>query len=59
MYARMDRHHLNAAWRLIVEFWLRRQGRISVRESNQAKVTTDSKDIFYHDRFCTTSGART
>ncbi len=41
-----NRHHVNAAWRLVVESWLRRQGWISVRQNNQPKVSTNSKRIF-------------
>jgi hypothetical protein len=43
------RHHLNAAWRLVVESWLRRQGWITVREKNQPKVSTSSKDFYSHN----------
>jgi hypothetical protein len=41
-----NRHHLTAAWRLVVETWLRRQGWISVRDKNQTKVSTNSKDFY-------------
>ncbi len=41
-----DRHSLNAAWRLIVQDWLRRQQWITVRENNQHKVSTNSKGFF-------------
>lgn len=41
-----DRHSTNAAWRLVVETWLRRQGWIAVREKNQTKVSTDSKPFY-------------
>jgi hypothetical protein len=40
------RHHLTAAWRLIVESWLRRQGWITVRQNNQPNVSTNSKGFF-------------
>jgi hypothetical protein len=40
------RHGLNAAWRLVVESWLRRQGWISVRENHQPKVSTNSNGFF-------------
>jgi hypothetical protein len=40
------RHNLNAAWRLVVESWLRRQGWISVRDNNQPKVSTHSNPFF-------------
>jgi hypothetical protein len=40
------RHHLTAAWRLVVESWLRRQGWISVRQNNQTNVSTNSKDFY-------------
>lgn len=43
------RHHLDAAWRLVVESWLRRQGWIAVRENNQAKVSTISDDFCSHN----------
>ena len=36
-------HAINAAWRLIVETWLRRQGWISVMAKFQTNVSTDSK----------------
>ena len=41
-----NRHTTNAAWRLVVETWLRRQGWISVTEKNQTHVSTDSKPFF-------------
>jgi hypothetical protein len=41
-----DRHSTNAAWRLVVETWLRRQEWISVTEKNQTKVSTDSERFF-------------
>jgi hypothetical protein len=41
-----SRHHLNAAWRLIVESWLRRQGWIAVTEKPQPNVSTNSKPFF-------------
>jgi hypothetical protein len=40
------RHNLHAAWRLVVETWLRRQGWITVRERNQPNVSTNSKPFF-------------
>jgi hypothetical protein len=41
-----NRHHLNAAWRLVVETWLRRQGWIAVRDKRQPNVSTNSKGFF-------------
>ena len=41
-----NRHRLNAAWRLIVETWLRRQGWITIRDHPQTKVTTNSDGFF-------------
>ena len=41
-----NRHTTNAAWRLVVETWLRRQGWISVTAKNQTQVSTDSKPFF-------------
>ena len=41
-----NRHATNAAWRLVVETWLRRQGWISVTAKNQTNVSTDSKPFF-------------
>jgi hypothetical protein len=41
-----DRHSTNAAWRLVVETWLRRQEWISVKEKKQTKVSTDSERFF-------------
>ena len=41
-----NRHTTNAAWRLVVETWLRRQGWISVKEKNQTNVSTDSNPFF-------------
>ena len=41
-----DRHSTNAAWRLVVETWLRRQGWISVTEKPQPKVSTNFKPFF-------------
>ena len=38
-----NRHTRNAAWRLVVETWLRRQGWISVTEKPQPNVSTNSK----------------
>jgi len=38
-----NRHTLNAAWRLVVETWLRRQGWISVTEKPQTEVSTNSE----------------
>ena len=40
------RHGLNAAWRLTVETWLRRQGWIAVRDNHQPNVSTKSKGFF-------------
>jgi hypothetical protein len=39
-------HTTRAAWRLIVETWLRRQGWISVTAKTQTNVSTDSKPFF-------------
>ena len=41
-----NHHTMNAAWRLIVETWLRRQGWISVTGKTPTNVSTDSKTIF-------------
>jgi len=41
-----NRHTTNAAWRLVVETWLRRQGWIAVKEKQQTNVSTDSKPFF-------------
>lgn len=41
-----NRHTTNAAWRLVVETWLRRQGWISVTEKTQPNVSTNSKPFF-------------
>ena len=41
-----NRHHLTAAWRLVVETWLRRQGWIAVRDKRQPNVSTNSKGFF-------------
>src|SRR5262249_40905176 len=41
-----NRHTTSAAWRLVVETWLRRQGWISVKEKQQTNVSTDSKPSF-------------
>lgn len=38
-----NRHTFNAAWRLVVETWLRRQGWISVTQNSQTHVSTDSE----------------
>ncbi len=40
------RHTVNAAWRLVVESWLRRQGWISIRSNNQTNVSTISNPFF-------------
>jgi hypothetical protein len=40
------RHTLNAAWRLVVESWLRRQGWITVRQNNKPNVSTTSNPFF-------------
>jgi hypothetical protein len=37
---------LNAAWGLVVETWLRRQGWITVRENNHPNVSTNSKPFY-------------
>jgi len=39
-------HTLNAAWRLVVETWLRRQGWISVTTKSKTNVSTDSNAFF-------------
>ncbi len=39
--AERTRHNLNAAWRLVVESWLRRQGWITVGLNNQPNVSTN------------------
>lgn len=41
-----NRHTTSAAWRLVVETWLRRQGWITVKEKSQPKVSTNSKTFF-------------
>lgn len=41
-----NRHTTNAAWRLVVETWLRRQGWITVTQKPQPKVSTNSKPFF-------------
>lgn len=41
-----DRHSLRAAWRLLVEDWLRRQNWITLRNNRQQNVSTNS-DAFY------------
>jgi hypothetical protein len=41
-----NHHATNAAWRLVVETWLRRQGWISVTEKPKTNVSTDSKPFF-------------
>lgn len=41
-----NRHTLNAAWRLLVEDWLRRQQWISVRVNQQPNVSTNYKKFF-------------
>ena len=41
-----NQHTLRAAWRLIVESWLRRQHWIAVRDNPQQKVSTHSKGFF-------------
>jgi transposase InsO family protein len=38
-----NRHTFNAAWRLVVETWLRRQGWISVSAKTNNNVSTDSE----------------
>jgi len=39
-------HAFNAAWRLVVETWLRRQGWISVTAKSKTNVSTDSEPFF-------------
>jgi len=41
-----NRHSTNAAWRMVVETWLRRQGWIAVKEKQQTNVSTNSKPFF-------------
>jgi hypothetical protein len=41
-----NHHTLNAAWRLVVETWLRRQGWISVTAKSKTNVSTDSNAFF-------------
>jgi len=41
-----NRHTTNAAWRLVVETWLRCQGWISVTEQSTTHVSTDSEPVF-------------
>ncbi len=41
-----DRHRTSAAWRWVVETWLRRQGWISVTEKTKTNVSTDSEPFF-------------
>lgn len=41
-----NHHSTNAAWRLIVEAWLRRQEWITVREKPQPNVSTNSNPFF-------------
>ena len=41
-----NRHTSNAASRLVVEAWLRRQGWIAVTEKTQTNVSTDSNPFF-------------
>ncbi len=38
-----NHHTLNAAWRLVVETWLRRQGWITVTAKSKTYVSTDSE----------------
>jgi hypothetical protein len=37
-----NHHTFNAAWRLVVQTWLRRQGWISVSANSKTKLSTDS-----------------
>jgi hypothetical protein len=41
-----NRHTVNAAWRLVVETWLRRQGWISVTEKPTTNVSTNFEPVF-------------
>jgi hypothetical protein len=41
-----DRYSTTAAWRLVVETWLRRQGWITVKDNQHPKVSTNSKPFF-------------
>jgi len=38
-----NHHAINAAWRLIMETWLRRQGWVSVTAKSKTNVSTDSQ----------------
>lgn len=40
-----NRHNLRAAWRWIVEDWLRRQNWIAVRDNRQPNVSTNSDNV--------------
>jgi len=44
-----NRHTVNAAWRLVVETWLRRQGWISVTEPTTTPVSTNSELLSSHN----------
>lgn len=46
MPERMTRHTLNAAWRLVVESWLRSQGWITIWQNQQTNVSTNSNPFF-------------
>ena len=41
-----NRHTITAAWRLVVESWLRCQGWISVTDKSKTNVSTDSDSFF-------------
>jgi transposase InsO family protein len=44
-----NHHTVNAAWRLVVESWLRRQGWISVTAKTKTNVSTNSKNVCSHN----------
>jgi hypothetical protein len=49
-----NQHTLRAAWRLLVEDWLRRQQWITIRDNQQQKVSTNWNSFFSQNVFCTT-----
>jgi hypothetical protein len=44
-----NRHTIPAAWRLVVETWLRRRGWISIRHNQKQNVSTDSQPFCSHN----------
>jgi hypothetical protein len=44
-----NRHTFNAAWRLVVETWRRRQGWITVSAKTKTNVSTDSEPFCSHN----------